>query len=141
MSVLVCLTGIAMAVTITEVRNALNGISTASVADATIEQKIADGIRILTDLGVVEAKLDPVVRAYAAWQSFLLSKDFYESLKAADLSRKKDAKAQAKLLLDNFAREFSLATGEGFEIDAMAIARTAMFDDRPDDPYTDEATS
>ena len=133
--------GIAMAVTVTDVRNALNAISTASVANATVEQKIADGIRILTELGVVEAKLDPVVRAYAAWQSFLLSKDFYKSLKAADLSRSKDAKAQAKLLLENFTRELSLSLGEGFEIDAMAIARTAMFDDRPDDPYTDEVTS
>jgi len=130
-----------MAVTVTDVRNALNAISTASVANATVEQKIADGIRILTELGVVEAKLDPVVRAYAAWQSFLLSKDFYKSLKAADLSRSKDAKAQAKLLLENFTRELSLSLGEGFEIDAMAIARTAMFDDRPDDPYTDEVTS
>ena len=130
-----------MAVTITDVRNALNGISTASVASATIEQKIADGIRILTELGVPSVKLDPVVRAYAAWQSFLLSKDYYESLKAADLSRKKDAKSQAKLLLDNYSREFSIALGKGFEIEPLAIARTAMFDDRPEDPYAQSETT
>lgn len=131
--------GIAMAVTISDVRIALNNISTASVADDTVAQKIADGIRIVADMVVDEAAQDPVVRAYAAWQSFIISKDYYESLKAVDLSRKKNAREQAEMLKKNFEEELSIAEGYGTEL--KYAVKTPMFDDRPTNPDADSETT
>lgn len=127
-----------MAVTAKDVREALNEISEASLADSTIAQKIADGIRIVTDMGItVEAIQDPVVRAYAAWQSFIISKDYYDMLRAQDLQRRKKAEKQAELLKDNFEEELNLAEGEGYTTEPVLIERTMMIDDRPEEDDAD----
>lgn len=128
-----------MAVTIQDVRIALNNISTASIADETVAQKIADGIRIITDMGIAVVNQDSVVRAYAAWQSFIISKDYYESLRAVDLSRKKSAREQAEMLKKNFEEELSIAEGYGTEL--KYAVKTPMFDDRPTDPDVDSETT
>lgn len=127
-----------MAVTVTDVREALNNISTASLADETVAQKIADGIRIISGMGITdEARQDPVVRAFAAWQSFIISKDYYDMLKAQDLQRRKNAEKQAKFLKDNFEEELNLAEGEGYTTEPILVERTMMIDDRPEEDDAD----
>ena len=129
-----------MAVSVTDVRDALNNISSANLADNTITQKIADGIRIVEDMGIiVEATQDPVVRAYAAWQSFIISKDYYDSLRAVDLSRKKKAEDQADLLELNFNREIGIAAGGGYG-EPVIVESTPMFDDRPEEDDDTDGT-
>ena len=123
-----------MSVTIKDVRDALNNISSASLTDDTITQKINDGIRIVTSMGItVEVTQDPVVRAYAAWQSFIISKDYYDMLKAQDLQMRKQAEKQAELLKDNFEEELNLAEGEGYTSEPLIVERTMMIDDRPEE--------
>lgn len=115
-----------MAVTVNDVRVALNNISVSELADETIQQKIQDAEELATSMSVTSEKF---VRDWAAFKSFLVSKT-YTSVKIADIAVRQDLEFKAENLREIADQTLEEATG----ISNINVS-TPMFDDRPEDPY------
>ena len=114
-----------MTVTIQDVRDALNNITIDDLADATVQQKIADGILIITKAGGDPAmeEFDLAVKAYAAWQGYLVA-NIYESVKIGDLSAKLRYIERVNKLKEIFDDAFEMI-GTGGE---LLVESTTMID-------------
>lgn len=116
-----------MAVTVHNVRDALNDISEDELADETIQQKIQDAEEDATDLGYPDN--ERYIRDLAAYKAFLVSRS-YVSAKVGDITVRRDLEAYVDALWQNVQTDLEVG---GYE--KIQVAATPMFDDRPEDPY------
>jgi hypothetical protein len=118
-----------MAVTVTDVRIALNNIPPEDLADDAILQKISDAEAFASELGLSPGnKRDRFVRDWAAWRSFIIS-NTYSRIKLADITVQQEIRMRAAELKQ--AADDSLAMA----LAVVYTVSTPMFDDRPQDPY------
>ncbi len=113
-----------MGVTITQVRAALNNITTGNLADATISYFIQKGEKNSTGLTDVE---DYII-AFAAYHGFLRSK-VYDAYKTGDLSVKKNWEP----LINELKKELDAEESKLFG--SVGVVSSLMYDPRADDPY------
>ena len=113
-----------MGITTTNVRAALNNITTGNLADDTITYFIQKGEKNATGL----TDTDDYVVAYAAYHGFLRSK-VYDAYKTGDLSVKKNWEP----LINELKKELDAEETKLFG--SVGVVSSLMHDNRPDDPY------
>lgn len=121
----------AVDVTVTDVRVALNNISIIEVADETIQQKIDDIADWLTEHGYdIDIRASrKYIRSWAALRSFAISRT-YSSMKQGDLQVKREWEIVLNELKNDLSESWSDLVGAGL----FQSVSSAMFDDRPEDP-------
>ena len=120
-----------MAITVLDVRIALNSISEDELSSLTIQQKLVDAEAKADDNAIpAGGKRDRFVRDWAAYISFLVSKT-YESVRIGDVAVSKDLEEFLKRLRERANESLQVATSAA----GTVIIATPMFDDRPKDPY------
>jgi len=126
-----------LAVEVEDVRTALGEMSEGEIPSTTIQQKIRDAERLSNSIGLATTpvlqleKTETFIRDYAAWRSFILSRT-YEHLEigAVELHQKEMIKLRAAEL----KKQAQQSLDEAYGGVGIAIV-TAMWDDRPEDPY------
>jgi len=121
----------AVDVTVTDVRVALNNISIIEVADETIQQKIDDIAEWLTEHGynIDVRAARRYIRSWAALRSFAISKT-YSMMKQGDLQLKNEWQVK----LDELKNDSNDSWAELIGAESFTSVSTAMFDNRPADP-------
>ena len=121
----------AVDVTVTDVRVALNNISIIEVADETIQQKIDDIAEWLTEHGynIDVRAARRYIRSWAALRSFAISRT-YSMMKQGDLQ----VKREWQVVLDELKNDSNDSWAELIGAENFTSVSTAMFDNRPEDP-------
>jgi len=120
-----------MAVTVSDVRIALNNISEDDLSDATIAQKIDDAQKYLKQMSLTTTSgpiYDRAVRDLAAFWSFVVS-ELYQNIKIGPISAKRSIELVVKQL-EQRAKE-SLITLVG--ADVFLVETTELEDHRSDE--------
>jgi len=120
-----------MTVTVSDVRIALNNISSDDLADVTIAQKIDDANRYLEEMSLTTASgpvYDKAVRDLAASWAYVVS-ELYQNIKIGPISAKRSIELVVKQL-EKRANE-SLTTLAG--TDVFIFETTELEDHRSDD--------
>ena len=124
-----------MSVEVPDVRIALGGMTEGEIPSQTIVQKLRDAERLANTMGLPVTPASSLelreafIRDYAAWRSFLLSRSFTR-IDLADIKVQSDIRMKTSALEDQVKTDLEIVSG----INGV-IVQTAMFDDRPDDPF------
>lgn len=116
-----------MAVTVHDVRVALNEITREELADSTIQQKIDEAEEDADNMGVETN--ERFIRNWAAYKAFCVSRS-YLATKIGDVSVRRDLEMFKESLWKEAQRALEEVAGE-----SLAVVSTPMFDQRPEDPY------
>lgn len=116
-----------MAVSVDDVRAALNNISEEELADATIEQKINDAEYYADNKDLGGYEREKYIRAYAALKSFSVS-NTYSQIDFGDVSVRRE--------WDNIIEQLRSDLEEVASV-PLVVDDSFMFDERPSDD-TDE---